>query len=240
MAVALGREDVSEVFAKRSKYYRSYYCKESGVLRPRTNEGGFLQQFDASVGKHFENVPGFHEGSAYAYTFSATHDVEGLTKLMGGKKAYVDNLQKIFDEGHYDPANEPDIAYPYLFSRIKGEEWRTQKIVKQLLDSCYHNSPSGLPGNDDTGTLSAWALFSMMGIYPDCPGAPTFTLTSPQFERIKILTTKGNITITTDKHPNDAPYIRSATLGNRKLNTLRITHQELLSAGRLNFNLKEK
>ncbi len=240
LAAALEREEVRKTFAERAKYYRNYYCKESGVLRPRTNEGAFLQQFDASVGKHFENVPGFHEGSAYAYTFAATHDVEGLVKLMGGKKAYVTHLQNIFDKGHYDPANEPDIAYPYLFSRFKGEEWRTQEIVKQLLDSCYHNAPNGLPGNDDTGTLSAWALFSMMGIYPDCPGAPTFTLTTPQFERIKILTPKGNITITTDKSPQQALYIKSATLGNRKLSTLRITHQELLSEGDLKFSLKEK
>ena len=240
LAAALGMEDVRKTFAERAKYYRSYYCKESGVLRPRTDKGDFLQQFDASVGKHFENVPGFHEGSAYAYTFSATHDVEGLVKLMGGKKKYVAHLQKIFDEGHYDPANEPDIAYPYLFSRFKGEEWRTQKIVKQLLDSCYHNAPNGLPGNDDTGTLSAWALFSMMGFYPDCPGEPTFTLTTPQFKRIHILTPKGNITITTDKDPQQAPYIKSVSLGNRKLNTLRITHQELLSAGCLNFSLKEE
>ena len=239
LADALGMESVKETFSQRAKYYRNYYCKDAQVLRPRCADGSFLNQFDAAIGKHFENVPGFHEGSAYAYTFSATHDVEGMVKLMGGKQQYVAGLQKIFDEGHYDPANEPDIAYPYLFSRFKGEEWRTQKIVKHLLDSCYHNAPDGLPGNDDAGTLSAWALFSMMGIYPDCPGAPTFTLTTPQFDKIKILTPKGNITIATDKHPQQAPFIKSVSLGNRKLNSLRITHQEILSEGCLKFNLKE-
>ena len=58
---------------------------------------------------------------------------------MGGKKKFVDKLQKVFDEGLYDPANEPDIAYPYLFSYFKGEEWRTQKQVKRLLaEGCPH------------------------------------------------------------------------------------------------------
>jgi predicted alpha-1,2-mannosidase len=239
LAKALGKDSLSSAFDARSKYYRNYYCKDSGVLRPRTKEGDFLGDFDASVGKHFENVPGFHEGSAYAYTFAATHDVDGLVKLMGGSKQYVNKLQAIFDEGHYDPANEPDIAYPYLFSRFKGEEWRTQKMVKHLLDSCYHNAPNGLPGNDDAGTLSAWALFSMMGLYPDTPGDPSFTLTTPQFKRIIIHTPNGDLTITTDKEASEAPFVKSVSLGEKTLNGMRISHQELLKKGILKFKLSE-
>ena len=208
------------------------------MLRPRTKDGSFLNNFDASVGKHFENVAGFHEGSAYAYTFAATHDVEGLMKLMGGRKHYINKLKAIFEEGHYDPANEPDIAYPYLFSRFKGEEWRTQKIVNHLLDSCYHNAPNGLPGNDDAGTLSAWALFSMMGLYPDTPAEPTFTLTTPQFKHISITTPSGIITLTTDKNPEEAPLIESVMLDTKKLRTLRVNHHDLLRFKRLDFKLK--
>lgn len=238
LAKALRKDSISNEFDKRSKYYRNYYCKESGVLRPRTKDGSFLSDFDASVGKHFENVPGFHEGSAYAYTFAATHDVEGLMKLMGGRKHYINKLKVIFEEGNYDPANEPDIAYPYLFSRFKGEEWRTQKIVNHLLDSCYHNAPNGLPGNDDAGTLSAWALFSMMGLYPDTPAEPTFTLTTPQFKHISITTPSGIITLTTDKNPEEAPLIESVMLDTKKLQTLRVNHHDLLRFKHLDFKLK--
>ena len=105
---------------------------------------------------------------------------------MGGRKSFVNKLQKVFDDGLYDPANEPDIAYPYLFSHFKGEEWRTEKIVSELLDKYYTTLPAGLPGNDDTGTMSAWAVFSMMGFYPDCPGDPSYTLTTPRFDRVEI------------------------------------------------------
>lgn len=92
----------------------------------------------------------------------------------------------MFDEGNYDPANEPDIAYPYLFSRFKGEEWRTQKLVKELLAKYFTTKPDGIPGNDDTGTMSAWAIFSMMGFYPDCPGVPEYTLTTPTFDKVTV------------------------------------------------------
>ena len=78
----------------------------------------------------------------------------------------------VFDEGLYDPANEPDIAYAHLFSYFRGEEWRTQKETQRLLDKYFTTKPNGIPGNDDTGTMSAWAIFNMIGFYPDCPGLP--------------------------------------------------------------------
>ena len=186
LAADLGCADDAAKFRAQSLQYKHYYCPSFGTLRPLNADGTFLEPFNPRQGENFEPVPGFHEGSAWNYTFYVPHDVLGLAKLMGGRKAFVNKLQKVFDEGLYDPANEPDIAYPYLFSYFKGEEWRTAKIVSELLDKHYTTRPDGIPGNDDTGTMSAWAVFSMMGFYPDCPGDPSYTLTVPRFDRVEI------------------------------------------------------
>ena len=186
LAADLGHAEDAEKFRAQSLQYKHYYCPEFGTLRPLQKDGTFLEPFNPRQGENFEPVPGFHEGSAWNYTFYVPHDVLGLAKVMGGRKAFVNKLQRVFDEGLYDPANEPDIAYPYLFSYFKGEEWRTAKIVSELLDKHYTTRPDGIPGNDDTGTMSAWAVFSMMGFYPDCPGDPSYTLTTPRFDRIEI------------------------------------------------------
>ena len=186
LAADLGHTEDAEKFRAQSLQYKHYYCPEFGTLRPLQKDGTFLAPFNPRQGENFEPVPGFHEGSAWNYTFYVPHDVIGLSKLMGGRKAFVNKLQRVFDEGLYDPANEPDIAYPYLFSYFKGEEWRTAKIVSDLLDKHYTTRPDGIPGNDDTGTMSAWAVFSMMGFYPDCPGDPSYTLTTPRFDRVEI------------------------------------------------------
>ena len=186
LAAELGHAEDAAKFKAQSLKYKHYYCPAFGTLRPLNADGTFLEPFNPRQGENFEPVPGFHEGSAWNYTFYVPHDVLGLAKLMGGRKAFVAKLQKVFDEGLYDPANEPDIAYPYLFSYFKGEEWRTSKIVSELLDKHYTTRPDGLPGNDDTGTMSAWAVFSMMGFYPDCPGNPSYTLTMPRFNRVEI------------------------------------------------------
>lgn len=164
------------MFRARSLGYKNYYSTESGTFRPITKEGKFLTPFDPRQGENFEPVPGFHEGSAWNYTFYVPHDVAGLARLMGGRRRFIDKLQMVFDQGLYDPANEPDIAYPYLFSYFQGEEWRTQREVRRLLDRYFTTAPDGIPGNDDTGTMSAWAVFSMMGLYPDCPGSLTIRL----------------------------------------------------------------
>ena len=196
-------------FRKRSKGWRHYYSKESGTLRPLNSNGTFLSPFNPKDGADFSNTPGFHEGSAWNYTFYVPHDIEGLAKAMGGDKAFVAKLQKVFDEGLYDPANEPDIAYPFLFSRFKGEEHRTAQTVAALLKKYYTTRPDGIPGNDDTGVMSAWAVFSMIGMYPDCPGEPQYTLFSPVFDSVEI---NGKYVIRKDQ----------------KIKKHRITHQEFV------------
>ena len=233
LASALGHKAEAKRFYKQSLGYKHYYSKESGTFRPITTDGKFLSPFNPDDGADFSNAPGFHEGSAWNYTFYVPHDVLGLAKLMGGKQKFVNKLQMVFDKNLYDPANEPDIAYPYLFSYFKGEEWRTQKEVTRLLDKYYTDKPSGIPGNDDTGTMSAWAVFSMMGIYPDCPGSPYYTITSPVFDKVTLHLDKryypdGDITITADRSAATGKYIKSISLGGKKLNSYRISHKELI------------
>lgn len=242
LAKALGKKDDAKMFYDRSMGYKNYYCKEFGTLRPIQQSGEFYSPFDPKEGENFEPSPGFHEGNAWNYTFYVPHDIKGLTKLMGGKKNFVNKLQMVFDKKYFDPTNEPDIAYPYLFSYFKGEEWRTQKTVKEILDKYYTVQNNGLPGNDDTGTLSTWAMFSMMGFYPDCPGVPEYTLTAPVFDKITIKLDPefwGKDKLVIRKEGGDG-YIDEIRLGGKKQNDFRIRHDELVGAGELLFHCGDK
>lgn len=235
-----GDKQFARTLAERAKGYRHYYSKESGTLRPLLKDGSFLSPFNPRQGENFEPVPGFHEGSAWNYTFFVPHDVPGLIKLMGGDKKFVNKLQMVFDDGLYDPANEPDIAYPYLFSRVKGEEWRTQKQVRDLLGKHFTTQPDGIPGNDDTGTMSAWAIFSMIGFYPDCPGEPMYTLTSPVFDSVTITNPSGTtLRVEVEKESPESIYISSMTLGGKPLKDFRISHDQLMKGGTLKFHLTD-
>lgn len=239
LAKELGKKDDAKMFYDRSMGYKKYYCKEYGTLRPILPNGDFYSPFDPKQGENFEPSPGFHEGNAWNYTYYVPHDVKGLAKLMGGKKKFVDKLQMIFDKGYYDPANEPDIAYPYLFSYFKGEEWRTQKLVKELLEKYFKPTPDGIPGNDDAGTMSAWAIFSMMGFYPDCPGVPEYTLTAPTFDKITIKLNpdfykqKQLVIEVVDSDESDG-YIKEIKMGDTSCG-YRVNHNSLVETGTLRF-----
>lgn len=240
LAKAQGKTEDAKLFYDRSMGYKHYYCKEFGTLRPILPDGTFYGPFDPLQGANFEPSPGFHEGNSWNYTFYVPHDVKGLAKLMGGQKRFVNKLQMVFDKGYYDPANEPDIAYPYLFSYFKGEEWRTQKLVKELLAKHYTTKPNGLPGNEDTGTMSSWAIFSMMGFYPDCPGVPEYTLTTPTFDKITIKLDPaywGTDKLVIRKEGGDG-YIDQIRLGGKKYSKYRLTHKDLIHAGEITFVCK--
>ena len=243
LASELGFEKDAELFRERSMGYKHYFCKEYGTLRPIWPDGRFVTPFDPSTGANFEPCPGFHEGSAWNYTFFVPHDILGLARLMGGKKAFVDRLQSVFDKGYYDPANEPDIAYPYLFSYFKGEEWRTQKLTRELLAKHFTTRPDGIPGNDDVGTMSTWAIFSMMGFYPDCPGVPEYTFTAPVFDKVTIQLDpkyykQPQLVIEAEQADNNKAYIQSIEVGGKKLKSFRISHEDLVNGGTVKMVLK--
>ena len=126
-------------------------------------------------------------------------------------------------------ANEPDIAYPYLYNFVKGREWKTQQRVHNLIDEYFQNKPAGLPGNDDTGVMSAWVVYGMMGLYPITPAEPIYTLTAPRFEKIVLQLDKkyypnGQLTIESNASPENI-YIKKITIDGKEYKSYFITQR---------------
>lgn len=238
LAKELGKKEDFERFSKRSVSYRNLFDKEFNLLRPKNEDGSWYTPFDPSEGANFSKNIGFIEGNSWQYSYMVTHDVKGLMKLMGGKKPFVNQLQKIFDTNEFDMANEPDIAYPFLFNYVKGEEWRTQNKVKELRSVYFKNSPDGLPGNEDTGTMSAWIIYAMMGFYPVSPAEPIYTLTTPVFDKITIsLNPKyyANSTLIIEKSRGESDLIHKILLDEKPLDGYFISHDKLVHGKHLQF-----
>lgn len=242
LAKELGKKEDYKRFSKRSISYRKLFDSEFNLLRPKNHDGSWLTPYNPETGANFEKNVGFIEGNAWQYTFMVSHDVKGLIKLMGGSKPFTNRLQDVFDKNQFDMANEPDIAYPYLFNYVKGQEWRTQNKVSELLKTYFKNTPDGLPGNDDTGTISAWAVFSMMGIYPVSPSNPIYALTTPKFDKITIhldtdYYSKDRLIITSE--PSDKKEkINSILIDGKKLKSYFVQHKDLTKASKIEFVLK--
>mgnify|MGYP006266808441 FL=1 len=243
LAEALGKEDDARLFHRRSLGYRNYLDPETGMLRPKYADASFYAEFDPEQGKNFEPVVGFVEGTAWQYRFYVPHDIPGLLKELGGRQKFVDELQACFDNDLYDVANEPDITYPFLFNYVAGEEWRSQEQVERIIKQHYTTNPGGIPGNDDTGTLSAWLVFSMMGFYPLCPADMDYALVTPQLKEV-------TLQLNPDYYPGDkirivAPreeasdrYMETANWNNKPLTRYFISHQKLVKGGTLSIDTR--
>lgn len=238
LAKALGKtEDYKRFNAQSLRYVNYYDAEQFGVFRPKLPNGSFLSNFDPMQGKNFEPVHGFHEGTAWNYAFCVQHDIPGLIRLSGGKNKFLDKLNTVFSDSLYDMTNEPDIHYPYLYNYLKGEEWRAQQEVSSLINTWFSNKPGGLPGNDDCGTMSAWLAFSMMGLYPVCPGDMNFAIVKPVFEKVTIhLDSKyypGKQFEISRNGTANGGYIKGLMLNEKKYSSYFVPHQTIVAGGKL-------
>ena len=233
MAALLGHNDDAKTFFERASYYKNIIDPETGISRGRYQDGSWYTPFDPSE-RTYEFIT---EGSPLHYTWYVPHDVDGLIALMGGRKEFIKRLDSLFDEGEYWHGNEPghQIAYLYVYA---GAPWKTQQRIRDILKEEYSSGPGGLSGNDDAGQISAWYIFSALGMYPVSPGMPYYVIGTPSFAESKIrLDNGGHFTIRAAGVSEDNKYIQSARLNGAPLERAWIRHSEIIPGGLLEFEM---
>jgi predicted alpha-1,2-mannosidase len=219
--------------------YKNSFDTSIGFMRPRYMDGHWMTPFNPE-NRHHED--GFTEGNTWNYTFMVPHDIPGLMKLMGGPRRFIARLEECFEKEYFDITNEPDLAYPYLFNYVRGEEWRTQRQVRRIVNENCGNSTDGLPGNDDCGTMSAWLLYAMMGFYPACPGDMNYQLAGPVFDRVTIHLDPAfypgkQFVIEAENAGKDNCYIRRMELNGKPYRSCTLPHQQVVNGGTLKYVL---
>lgn len=250
MAKEMGDEKSYQTYYNRSMGYKCFFDKETSLLCPKMKDGKFITPFDplditSELGWRSSGGKGYVEGTAWQYTWFVPHDILGLIELFGGEKLFTQKLQDCFDKDYFVLSNEPDMAYPYLFNYIKGEEWRTQIQTNKCLDRYFNTSTGGLPGNDDTGTVSAWLVMTMLGLYPDCPASLNYAVTTPTFDKVLIKTNPQyysgkDIVIECGNKNKSAFMINDYSLNGKKQKSYFVNHNDLVNGCHLYFNLKKK
>ena len=235
LAKLLGRNQEAQKYLTQAQGYKKLFDKSTGMLRPKMRNGEWLTPYDPELGRNFEPAPGYIEGNAWNYRFYVPFDIPGLITLNGGDSAFVDSLNATFDTNNFDMGNEPDITYPYLFNYVKGQEHKTVRHVQRLITTHFTDQPAGLPGNDDAGTMSAWLVFSMLGIYPVSPGDMNYATTSTAFDQVTIHLAPAyylgkTLTITPLREHQEQP-----SLNGNPLTKGFVTHQQLTQGGELHL-----
>ncbi len=181
----------------------------------------------------------FYEGTSWEYSLSIPHDFDGLITLCGGSRAFEARLDKFFDGGYYNPANEPSFITPLLYHAI-GKPWRSSDRILEIIGKYYNDSPTGLPGNDDSGAMSAWLAFNMIGIYPNA-GQDYYFIVTPTVKRTVLHPAPGvTFTISADNLSDKNRYIASMSLNGKPYPYSAIRHSDIAAGGTLVLKMTDK
>ncbi|HEX8732492.1 MAG TPA: GH92 family glycosyl hydrolase [Ktedonobacterales bacterium] len=211
LASDLGQPAAARQFAARAADWRKSFDPATGYPQPRDGEGAF-ERFDPT------DSDIYIEGDAAQYTWMTPFDGAGLVGLLGGPAAARRRLDTFFTQLNAGPAspyanmgNEPSFGAPWMYD-FMGAPARTQATVRRIESQLFHNTPSGLPGNDDLGAMSSWYVWAALGLYPLLPGRAGFVLGSPLFPHVTLTIGSHVVHLEAPGAALDAPYIQSMAI----------------------------
>lgn len=241
LAEALGKTDDAKMLYQRALDYRNVFDQQDRFFRPRNADGQWVPDFDPSQEEH-----GFIEGSGWHYQWLEPADLAWTIRAVG-PDLFNQRLTEFFNYEkpgwygqYYNPYNETDLEAPFEFN-FSGEPWQSQRVVRRVLRENYTDAPDGIPGNDDCGEMSSWAVLSMMGIYSVDPASLAYELVSPAFPKVVLHLSAPyagkTFTITTSADPEANPYIQAVQLNGHDQQKNWISFPDIAAGGRLHFAL---
>ncbi|MFM7206816.1 MAG: GH92 family glycosyl hydrolase [Planctomycetaceae bacterium] len=251
MAKSLGKQDDFAYFSRRAKAYREYFDPATKFMRGKTSDGTWREPFDPVASAHRRDD--YCEGNGWQYLWLVPQDPEGLIELLGGDAAFADKLDQLFTVesvksegasadisgliGQYAHGNEPGHHTTYLYAFV-GQQWKTARLVRQILTTLYSDQPDGLSGNEDCGQMSAWYVFSALGMYPVNPAAGIYVFGSPVVDAATIAVPGGkSFTIVAKNNSPAHIYIQAAELNGTPYRKSYITHADIVAGGELTFTM---
>jgi predicted alpha-1,2-mannosidase len=248
VAKALGHDADYQMFIERSENWRQLFDPKTGFLRGKKSDGAWLEPFDPITW----GDP-YVEGSAWQHRWDVPHNFPALMDGLGGKEKTVAALEQMLTMppdfnvgiygqeihemsemaavpfGQYDQGNQPVHHVLYLFAEA-GRPDRTRFWVDKVMRSLF--TPQTFPGDEDTGSMAAWFIFSSLGFYPTCPGKPDYTLGCSFFPRATLHLPNGKTVVI---ETSTSATKGSVELDGRQLKAPTISHSLILAGGHLRF-----
>ena len=244
-AKATGNLDIYKEYLQRSQYYKNIFNDENGFMQAKIN-AAFYFPFDPK-----EVNFNYTEANSWQYSFYVPQDILTFIEMHGGNENFAAHLDSLFLQstdfsgigqvditgliGQYAHGNEPSQHIAYLYNYCK-QPWKTQKIVRKIMNELYTSKPDGLCGNEDCGQMSAWYVLSAMGFYSTNPANGIYDFGTPIFDTVMIQLENGKIfTIIAENISSENIYIQNIKLNDKNYNKLYITHQDIMNGGKLLF-----
>ena len=247
VALKLGKTDDYKLFMQRSSYWKNLFDSRIGFARPKYANGNWVPDFDP-LSDHTNGKESYTEGNSWHYTFMVPQDPFGLIQAFGSPDRFQNKLDSFFITpypsdnylggmgaliGQYAHGNQPSHHIPYFY-HFAGKPYKTAEIVQQIMHSFYTNKPDGIINNEDTGSMSSWYVWNVMGLYPFNPASGQYLIASPLSPQTSINLSDGKkFIITAQNLSTQNIYVQEATLNGKPYTKSYITHSQLMKGGLL-------
>lgn len=261
VAEGLGHKSLAEQYYNQAANWKNLWREDfeqdnvKGFILPKSKEGKWLDKVPFGHSKNqphiFTYTPEvsyegpwyvawwdcfFYEASSWEYSLSVPHDVPALVEACGGAEAFDKRLDTFFEHKYYNVANEPSFLTPCLYHWI-GKPEKTSDRVRKIIADNFNDTPTGIPGNDDSGAMSSWLAFHMLGLYPNA-GHDYYLVHAPLIKESKITLANGKVLVIKAPKLNEKnTFVKSVKLNGNELTNYRITHQQILEGGELVFEM---
>ena len=208
MAEQLGKDSIAAMYFKKSMNYKFLFDPSTKLMRGKNLDGSFQEPFNP-----LKWGDAFTEGNSLHYTWSVFHDIQGLIDLMGGREAFINQLDGVFEMppdfdnsyygftiheiremqivnmGNYAHGNQPIQHMIYLYNYANAP-YKTQEKIREVMTNLYTPTPDGYCGDEDNGQTSAWYVFSALGFYPVTHAVNQYVIGCPLFKKATTLAGK--------------------------------------------------
>jgi len=247
-----------ELYKKRSLNYKNLFDSETNLMRGKNEDGKFMAPFNP-----FKWGDAFTEGNSWHYSWSVFHDMQGLIDLIGGKEAFVDQLDKVFtlppvfddsyyggviheiremqiaNMGQYAHGNQPIQHMIYLYN-YAGQPWKTQYWARETMNRMYKPTPDGYCGDEDNGQTSSWYVFSAIGFYPVAPATDQYVLGAPLFKKVTLQLQNGKeVIINAPENSLTNKYIQKMSLNGKNYSKNWLSHKELMKGAVIDIEMSD-
>lgn len=230
---AAGDEFASWAYTARAMNFKNIFNEQTGWLQSRNEDGTWKPLSDD-----------WREATYEDYFWMVPYALRSLMNLIGGQQkaeARLDNYFRRLDAGYGDTwfasGNEPSFGIPWVYNWTLSP-WKTQRVIRRVLDEQYHNAPDGLPGNDDLGSMGAWYVWACLGLYPEIPGVAGFAISTPLFPEAVIHGHDGDIIIRGGDEGR--PYVNSLKLNGKTFPANWINWKDIQHGATLQFKTSSK
>ena len=227
-----------QYFLKRSQNVFNLFNAESGYLQRKKKDGTWAVPFDRFSGD------GFMEGNAAQYTWTIPHSLNKLIGLLGGKGKAAGRLDELtsnlatgydYQSKFYQAGNEPCFGIMPVYNWLQTP-WKAQEKIRTVMLDCFQNKPGGIPGDDDSGAMSAWYVFTALGLYPEIPGVGGVTVLNPLFPSAVLRLPNGKqVTIKASQASREAKYVQNMKVNGQANSKLWLSVDDLQKGATLKF-----